>query len=90
MVGQSREDAEAAEVLPKLPERHEGGRMMEELREPTEAERKQDIKFLTHIIFEIRDYSRSAGKEPDETLKATAEWILALLKVATFNGSEGE
>ena len=64
--------------------------MMEELREPTEAERKQDIKFLTHIIFEIRDYARSVGQEPDETLKATAEWILTLLKVATFNGAEGE
>lgn len=63
---------------------------MEELREATEAERKQDIKLLTHILFEIRDYARSAGQEPDETLKATAEWILALLKVATFNGKEGE
>jgi len=61
---------------------------MEELREPTEVERKQDIKFLTHILFEIRDYAISAGQEPDETLKATAEWILALLKVATFNGGE--
>ncbi len=61
---------------------------MEELREPTEEERKQE--FLTHILFEIRDYARSAGQEPDETLRATAEWILALLKVATFNGAEGE
>lgn len=63
---------------------------MEELREATEAEREQDIKFLSHILFEIRDYARSAGQEPDETLKTTAEWILALLKVATFNGEEGE
>ena len=63
---------------------------MKELREPTEVEREQDIKFLTHILFEIRDYARSVGQEPDETLKATAEWILALLKVATFNGAEGE
>lgn len=61
---------------------------MEELREPTETERKQDINFLTHILLEIRDYAMSAGQEPDETLKATAEWILALLKVATFNGGE--
>lgn len=60
---------------------------MGELREPTEEEREQDIKFLTNILFEIRDYARSAGQEPDETLKATAEWILALLKVATFNGA---
>lgn len=63
---------------------------MEELREPTEVEREQDIKFITHILFEIRDYARSAGQEPDETLRATAEWILALLQVATFNGEEGE
>ena len=63
---------------------------MKELREPTEAERKQDTKFIAHIIFEIRDYARSAGQKPDETLRATAEWILALLKVATFNGEEGE
>ena len=63
---------------------------MDELRNPTEEEREQDIKFLAHILFEIRDYARSAGQEPDETLKATAEWILALLKVATFNGGEGE
>ena len=63
---------------------------MNELREPTEEERKQDIKFLTHILFEIRDYARSAGQEPDETLRTTAEWILALLKVATFNGAEGK
>ena len=61
---------------------------MEELRVPTEVERKQDIKFLTHILFEIRDYAISAGQEPDETLKATADWILMLLKVATFNGGE--
>ena len=63
---------------------------MSELREPTESEREQDIEFLTHILFEIRDYARSAGQEPDETLKATAEWILALLKVATFNSAEGK
>lgn len=63
---------------------------MEELREPTREEREQDIEFLTHILFEIRDYANSIGQEPDETLKATAEWILTLLKVATFNGVEGE
>ena len=63
---------------------------MEELREPTEVEREQDIKFLTHILFKIRDYANSVGQEPDETLKATAEWILALLKVATFNSAECE
>lgn len=35
--------------------------MTEEYREPTEEEREQDIKFLTHILFEIRDYARSVG-----------------------------
>ena len=64
--------------------------MSEEYREPTEEERDQDIEFLTHILFEIRDYARSVGQEPDDTLKATAEWILGLLKIATFNGAEGE
>lgn len=63
---------------------------MEELREQTEVEREQDIKFITHIVFEIRDYAKSAGQEPDETLRAVAEWILTLLKVATFNGAEDE
>ena len=57
-------------------------------REPTKDEREQDIKFLTNILFEIRDYAKSCGQEPDETLKAVAEWILGLLEVATFNGQE--
>lgn len=63
---------------------------MSKLREPTEAEREQDIEFLSHIVLEIRDYARSVGQEPDETLKATAEWIMALLQIATFNGTEDE
>ena len=61
---------------------------LRELREPTEEEREQDIKFITHILFEIRDYAKSAGQEPDETLKSIAEWILALIKVGTFNDVE--
>ena len=32
MVGQSREYAKTAEIMPKLPERYEGGRVMEELK----------------------------------------------------------
>lgn len=63
---------------------------MSELREPTGAEREKDIEFLTHILFEIRDYARSVGQEPDKTLKAVAEWILALLQIATFDGTVGE
>lgn len=61
---------------------------MGELREPTE-ERKRDIDFLVRIIFEIRDYAKEAGQDPDDTLKAVANWILTLLQVSTFNG-EGE
>ena len=63
---------------------------MEELREPTEEEREQDIKFLTHILFEIRDYANSVGQEPDETLKAVAEWITVLLRIASFNGGASD
>ena len=63
---------------------------MSELREPSAQEREQDIKFLTHVLFEIRDYARSVGQEPDDTLKTTAEWILKLLEVATFNDTEDE
>lgn len=63
---------------------------MTELREPTEAEREQDKKFLKHIIVEIVEYARCVGQEPDDTLKTVAEWILSLLQIATFNGMEGE
>lgn len=59
---------------------------MSDSREPTKEEREQDINFLTHILFEIRDYAISCGQEPDDTLKTVAEWILTMLKVATFNG----
>ena len=61
---------------------------MSEFREPTKSEREQDIKFLVHILFEIRDYARSVGQEPDDTLKAVAKWILWILEVATFNEAE--
>ena len=63
--------------------------MMGELREPTNEERDQDVKFLTHILCEIRDYAKEAGQEPDDTLKAVADWINTLLQIATFN-YEGE
>ena len=61
---------------------------MDELREPTDEEREQDVKFLTHILCEIRDYAKEVGQEPDDTLKAVAEWILALLQIATFNAED--
>lgn len=58
---------------------------MTELREPSNEEREQDVKFLTHILLEIRDYAKEAGQEPDDTLKSVAEWILAMLQICTFN-----
>ena len=51
-----------------------------------EMEKDQDIKFLLSILKEIRNYAVASGQEPDNTLRAVAEWILALLEVATFNG----
>jgi len=63
---------------------------MSEFREPTKSEREQDIRFLVHIIFEIKDYARSVGQEPDDTLKAVAKWILGILEVATLNEAEEE
>ena len=62
--------------------------MMDELREPTESEREQDQEFLVGILMQIKDYAMSAGQEPDDTLRAVAEWILGLLEIATFNGTE--
>jgi hypothetical protein len=58
---------------------------MDNFRDATEEEREHDISFLTHILFEIAEYAKTAGQEPDDTLKAVAEWILGLLQVATFN-----
>lgn len=55
-------------------------------REPTEEEREQDIKFLTGILMQIRGYAFAHDQEPDDTLRAVANWILGLLEVATFNG----
>ena len=63
--------------------------MTDELRELTKEEREQDVKFLTHILWKIRNYAKEVGQNPDETLKVVAEWILALLQIATFN-AEGE
>lgn len=63
--------------------------MMGELKEPTNEERDRDVKFLTHILCEIRDYAKEVGQEPDDTLKAVADWINTLLQIDTFN-NEGE
>lgn len=63
--------------------------MMDELREPTNEERERDIKFLTTILVVIRDYAKEAGQDPDDILRAVADWINTLLQIATFN-NEGE
>ena len=54
-------------------------------RDPTDEERKQDTKFLVNLIFEIKNYAKTAGQKPDDTLRAVAEWILNLLEISTFN-----
>lgn len=43
------------------------------------------IEFMEHLISEICDYSRENDMEPDDTMKAIAENLLALLKISTFN-----
>lgn len=55
---------------------------------PTENEKEQDLEFLVDVLFQIRDYALAHNQEPDETLRTVADWILGLLEVATFNGSE--
>ena len=55
---------------------------------PTENEKEQDLEFLVDVLFQIRDYALAHEQEPDETLRTVADWILGLLEVATFNGSE--
>lgn len=64
--------------------------MMGEFMGQTVAEHEQDEKFLTHILMEIREYAKSHGQVPDETLKTIAEWILGLLQIATFNDKKEE
>ena len=63
---------------------------MDKSREPTKEERERDLKFLSHIFLEVRDYAISAGQNPDDTLRAVAEWIMVMLKVGTFNGGVSE
>ena len=54
------------------------------------TEIEQDTDFLAHIMMEIRGYARSHGLSPDDTLKEVANWILAVLEIATFNGRDGD
>lgn len=45
---------------------------------------KKDREFLIKIIYEVAKYARSNDYDIDETMKAIAEWILAILKIGTF------
>jgi hypothetical protein len=44
----------------------------------------KDKEFLIKIINEVAKYARSNGYDIDETMHAIADWILAILKVGTF------
>ena len=49
-------------------------------------ERMNDRAFLVDIIFQIKEYAEKNDMDVDETIKRTAENMLALLKIATFKG----
>lgn len=48
-----------------------------------------DLDFFTKLISEICTYAVQNGYEPDDTLRAVSENILALLEIATYNGWKG-
>lgn len=45
---------------------------------------KKDREFFNKIINEVAKYARSNGYDIDETMQAIADWILAILKIGTF------
>lgn len=53
---------------------------------PEEVE--QDNEFITEVIFKVVNYARANGMDEDETLKAIADWIYALLNICTFRKQE--
>lgn len=64
--------------------------MTELRREATEQEQEQDIVFLTKLLMEIKDYAISIGEKPDVLIKEVAEWMIAILEIATFNNQESK
>lgn len=44
-----------------------------------------NTEFMSRIIAEICNYAVENGMEPDDTLGAVADSILALLEISTFN-----
>ena len=57
---------------------------MNELLTEEETQRTNDRAFLVDIIFQIKEYAEKNDMDVDETIKITAENMLALLKIATF------
>jgi len=49
-----------------------------------------DEEFLSQIISAICNYAVKNGYEPNDTLKAVSENILAMLEIATFNNWKPE
>lgn len=50
----------------------------------------EDRKFLVDIIFQIKEYAESEGMDVDDSIRAIAENMLAILKIATFNSKGGD
>ena len=57
---------------------------MNEVLTEEETQRMNDRAFLVDIIFQIKEYAEKNDMDVDETIKRTAENMLALLKIATF------
>lgn len=57
---------------------------MNEVLTEEETQRANDRAFLVDIIFQIKEYAEKNDMDVDETIKRTAENMLALLKIATF------
>ena len=50
-----------------------------------------DAKFHVHILAEICDYAVQQGMDPDDTVRAVANNLLAMLTICSFNNwGEGE
>ena len=49
-----------------------------------------DSVFMASVVSAICDYAVQNGMEPDDTLRTTANNILALLEISTFNNWEGK
>jgi hypothetical protein len=48
--------------------------------------KQKDKDFIVHLIAEIADYAREQEYNVDETIDTVVDWLVALRKLATFNG----